>query len=746
MATVPGARTRSATALVVLAALLLSTLAVVLAARAPAGAEPAVPGTAEPERRYAPGIDPTLAADATLRGTVLGPDGKLRDNVLVEAFSALDPTGDPVASDLTYEVGDVASHGAYTLHLPAGDYLVRYSTPEGRRVVLEPTYYGGGAGTTVTLAPEQDLLLDPVALRKDQGAPVTGRVVDAAGEPMAEVRVMLVRVLGPREVSARTDLWTAEDGTYRFERVARERAFTVYVSGGYDDNGDPLPSTWLGGQPSWLTAETFTLGSRSTGRDLGDHTLRAGTSVTGRVTSPDGPVEGGDVALIALNAAGDYGAVVAWDWVEDPDDTYEFVAPSGRYTVGIQTYGEYETGSWVFLGDTRDLSKATSFTIAAAPYDAGTLTVGADTRAVRFQLLDHEGAPAEEDYYRPMLLTRDRKRLVYARELGGGYFQARIRWGAEFTIGTYDDDEGYYYYLGDTTTWSQARFLTAAASPAVLDAGVLSLALPAPTADVLVLGGRARNGQLLAAGTPTWSVAGVESTYQWLRDGTAIPGQTASSYLLRAEDVGHRVAVRVTGRVYGHTPGTVTSTALLVGPGEAPSAIRPPSLTGRAVLGGTLTATPPTWDTDGVTTGYAWYADAHRVPNASGPTLTLTWPYAGATITVTASGARAGYATGTSTSRAVAVDRADPGVVVSLRKGDLRVELHAPGALAETGPLALYDGKRLLVRADLARRDRGVWTFDLADLRRGKHQLSVRYGGSDVLLADRTRALKVRIR
>jgi hypothetical protein len=41
------------------------------------------------------------------------------------------------------------------------------------------------------------------------------------------------------------------------------------------------------------------------------------------------------------------------------------------------------------------------------------------------------------------------------------------------------------------------------------------------------------------------------AAYQWLRDGKAIRGATASTYKLRPRDRGHRISVRVTVRATG---------------------------------------------------------------------------------------------------------------------------------------------------------------------------------------------------
>lgn len=55
-------------------------------------------------------------------------------------------------------------------------------------------------------------------------------------------------------------------------------------------------------------------------------------------------------------------------------------------------------------------------------------------------------------------------------------------------------------------------------------------------------------GQTLTNGTPgTWQPAGLTFTRQWQRDGAAISGATATTYVLQAADSGHAVTCAVTG-------------------------------------------------------------------------------------------------------------------------------------------------------------------------------------------------------
>ena len=727
-----------ATTVLTLAALLLGTLAVVLTTRAEAQASrPA----AAPERRYAPGIDPGLDADATIGGLVLGPAQKLRDNVLVEAFSLIDPTGDPVASDLTYEAGDSASHGGYLLHVPAGDYLVRFSSPAGARTVLEPTYYGGGAGSTLSVVPQQDLVLDTVAMQADRGAPVTGRAVDAGGAPLSGADVYLVRPRSGGHYSVRQHVTTGTAGTFRLDGVRRGRTFTVAVVSG------ERPVTWLGGAASSGSAQTFTIAGGAAGHVLGDVAVLDGSPVSGRLTTPTGPVEEADVALLALDGQG--GAeVVAWDWLVGGDETYSFAALPGTYTIGVLAYGTYDAGGWVYLGDTTDLGRAETFTVGATAYDVPTLTLRRRTLPVTVDLVDADGAPVADEYYDLFLLDRDGSFVGYADPTQvPGRFEARVAFGTEFTIEVADWWTGEWRYLGDTTSFEDATFLTVPAEGTSLHAGTISLAGSSLVAPVPALLGQARSGQVLAVEAPVWSVPDAVSSYQWLRDGWPIDGATSSAYLLRTVDVGSRVSVRVTGTADGRR-GTVTSPERLVGGGSAPSAISAPTITGDARRGGTLVAGPGVWDDPGAFLSYQWYADGAPIPGAQQDRFTPGWPQVGADVSVTVTATAFGLTPGTSTSAAVAVRRERPDLRLTVRRGRVEIEIGARAAPDRTGRLTLFVGVRARSRTLLATRDHGRWSVPLDSLRMnpGTRKLSVKFFGNDQLLPDRTSKVAVRVR
>ena len=105
----------------------------------------------------------------------------------------------------------------------------------------------------------------------------------------------------------------------------------------------------------------------------------------------------------------------------------------------------------------------------------------------------------------------------------------------------------------------------------------------------MTLGGTAVVGRELAAVDQYFRQVGVTRSYQWLRDGTPIPGATGSKYTATGADATRAISVAVTGSLPGFAPATVTSYAVTIGTsGSAAASAKSPLLvaTPAAALGG----------------------------------------------------------------------------------------------------------------------------------------------------------------
>lgn len=172
---------------------------------------------------------------------------------------------------------------------------------------------------------------------------------------------------------------------------------------------------------------------------------------------------------------------------------------------------------------------------------------------------------------------------------------------------------------------------------------------PAITPGAPVVSGSASVGGTLVATTGAWGPAGVTLAHQWLADGVAIPGATASTYLPTNDVAGQRISVRVTGTLAGAAPASATSaaTGAVVGQLDA----RRPSITGKLRVGNKLTAKTSGWGPGKVATKIQWLRDGKVVKGRKGATYRLTSQDVGHRMSVRVVGTRSSFAPLTLVSR-----------------------------------------------------------------------------------------------
>ena len=125
------------------------------------------------------------------------------------------------------------------------------------------------------------------------------------------------------------------------------------------------------------------------------------------------------------------------------------------------------------------------------------------------------------------------------------------------------------------------------------------------------------------------------STFQWLRDGIAIPAAMASVYLPTNNDVCSTIAVRVTPPIdSGQEPVTSASTEPISFPA---SAVQHPTVTGSNVVGKALTAQSNGWP-NGTTVSYQWLRNGTPITGATSSRHTLQAADQGKRVTVQVTG------------------------------------------------------------------------------------------------------------
>ncbi|MFT4110541.1 S8 family serine peptidase [Propionicimonas sp.] len=197
--------------------------------------------------------------------------------------------------------------------------------------------------------------------------------------------------------------------------------------------------------------------------------------------------------------------------------------------------------------------------------------------------------------------------------------------------------------LSDTATPLSSTCSSAKCGAGIVDAAAAVRAESAMLAGFTAkVSGTAKVGKVLSATlAPLSSAASVG--YQWLRDGSAISGATASTYTATAKDVGTTVSVRATVSL-GSISDTVTASAGAVAKGSF-SRKKSPSTSGTFKAGKTVTAKKGTWSPTPTSYSYRWLRAGSAISGATKSSYRLTRADKGKKVSVKVTVARAGYTT-----------------------------------------------------------------------------------------------------
>jgi hypothetical protein len=244
-----------------------------------------------------------------------------------------------------------------------------------------------------------------------------------------------------------------------------------------------------------------------------------------------------------------------------------------------------------------------------------------------------------------------------------GVLSSNVSWlrgGTPFRSGgtTYtpvDSDAGQVIQVQQAVTLLGALACTwtsnAVPITSVVDPGDPDPADPDPGDELLaLLGGlglppTAEVGQLVSLTAPVWSLPGVTTTYQWMRDGVPIPGADGQSYVPTLEDAGHALTVEVTGALAG-IPGLTVVTDALGIPLATTAQLNPTgdvTVQGTRKIGTALSMIGPTWDEDGVSNKYQWLRDDAPIAGATKSTYLLAAEDFGHAVSVKVTGHKEGF-------------------------------------------------------------------------------------------------------
>lgn len=169
--------------------------------------------------------------------------------------------------------------------------------------------------------------------------------------------------------------------------------------------------------------------------------------------------------------------------------------------------------------------------------------------------------------------------------------------------------------------------------------------------------GTAKVGSTLTANRGVWvsssgspPSASIVYRYQWLANGGAIAGATASTYTPNTSMTGKRISVKVTVSASGYGGASAASAQTpTVAPGTlANTAV--PTVSGVPVVGSTLTASTGTWSPTPGGHAFQWYADGAVIDGATRSTLVPDASLLGKRLSVKVTATASGYASATAMS------------------------------------------------------------------------------------------------
>ncbi|MEO6470731.1 MAG: hypothetical protein ABIR57_02740, partial [Aeromicrobium sp.] len=194
--------------------------------------------------------------------------------------------------------------------------------------------------------------------------------------------------------------------------------------------------------------------------------------------------------------------------------------------------------------------------------------------------------------------------------------------------------------LSVRVTGSKAGFtsvtMTSAASAPISPGQLATSSLPE-------ISGTPQVGKELQASPGGWD-PDVTLGYQWLLDGLPIGGETGTTYVPVASDVGKSVSVRVTGTKPGFATSSLTSVPTQAVAEAAMTNTPTPTISGVAQVGKELTAEAGRWDS-GVTLGYQWLLGGSTIGGATGATYSPVASDVGEVVSVRVTGSKPGWAT-----------------------------------------------------------------------------------------------------
>ncbi|MFK4788873.1 fibronectin type III domain-containing protein [Microbacterium sp. ZW T5_56] len=452
-----------------------------------------------------------------------------------------------------------------------------------------------------------------------------GSILVSNGDPrVASVQAPSTGSQAPRvgvRLTAGAGTWTASDAALTFQWLRNGAAITGATAKTYTpvaaDLAAALSVRVTASRAGWLAGIAVSAAA----------TVGAGTIPAAPVPTISGTPAVGKT-LTAVSGSWTSGTKLTYQWKRNGINVSGATAATYRLAAADKGAKLTVTVTGALAGYT-SASRLSASTAAVA---AGTLTIGTPTISGKVAVGQRlSAAPGTWTAGASFTYQWLRDGIAITGATGSAYNVAVADLGKKISVKVTGSLSGY-------TTASKTSAVTVAVVRGTLTA-------PVPT-----IVGTAKVGVKLTATAGSWT-SGTKLTYQWLRDGVAISGATASTYTAVAADAGKKISVKVTGSLAGYTTVSKTSAAtasVALGTLTAPA----PTITGTVKVGSLLSLRAGTWTPSPVTLKYQWYRDGTAITGATATTYKLTTADAGRKLTVRVTGTKSGYGTVVKTSAA----------------------------------------------------------------------------------------------
>lgn len=163
--------------------------------------------------------------------------------------------------------------------------------------------------------------------------------------------------------------------------------------------------------------------------------------------------------------------------------------------------------------------------------------------------------------------------------------------------------------------------------------------------------GLVKVGSILSASSTIWAPAAVV-TYQWLIDGSNIPGGTSQTFKILPSLTGRQLSVKISQTSLGYDDEVKTSSPVLVQP--AKMVVSKVKITGLVKIGNTVSASSTIW-APAAKVSYQWLVDGKSIKGGTSKTYKIASSLKGKKLSVKVTQTLLGYTTATATTSAVKV-------------------------------------------------------------------------------------------